>query len=163
MKYNLWGANMKVRLSIVILLMLVTAACSAYRREFDTNPPFGSHFYRSFDVEVAWQTEQTGSNLLLSGTVANRRYAYLRDLELTAKVLDEKGNTLFKEVVDNFPTYIPPGKSASFRMQLKLPEGTIPARLHVNYIYFLREQTPVFRGDEGLDDTPHFGSFDAPL
>ena len=154
---------MGVRSIIAILLMLATAACSTYRREFDANPPFAPHFYRSFDVEVAWQAERTGQDVRLSGTVTNRRYPYLRDLGLTARLFDEKGNVLARETDDDFPTYIPSGKGAPFHVILTLPDGTTPARLRFNYTYFLAEEPPAFGGYGGYDDTPHFGNFDAPL
>lgn len=154
---------MRVRSIIAILLLLVTAACSTYRREFDANPPFAPHYYRNFDVEVAWQAERSGQDVRLSGTVTNHRYAYLRDLELTARLLDEKGNILARETDSDFPTYIPSGKAAPFQMKLSLPDGTTPARLRFNYTYLLAEEPPAFRGYGGYEDIPHFGNFDAPL
>lgn len=154
---------MRIRSIIAMLLMLATAACSTYPREFDTNPPFAPHYYRNFDVEVAWQAERTGQEIRVSGTVTNHRYAYLRDLELKARLLDEKGNILARETVADFPTYIPPGKDAPFQMDLKLSGKTSPARLRFNYTYFLAEEPPAFRGYGGYEDIPHFGNFDAPL
>jgi len=154
---------MRVRTFIAILLLLATAACSTYRREFDANPPFAPHYYRNFDVEVAWQAERTGQDIRLSGAVANRRYAYLRDLELTVRLLDEKGNVLARRTSDDFPTYIPAGKDAHFHMLLSFPAGTTPARLRVNYTYFQAEEPPAVRGYGEYDDIPHFGNFAAPL
>ncbi|MGB9081392.1 MAG: hypothetical protein WCD00_08835 [Desulfuromonadaceae bacterium] len=154
---------MRGRTIIAMLLMLATAACSTYRREFDTNPPFASHYYRNFDVEVVWQTERTGQDVHLSGAVTNRRYAFLRDLELTARVVDEKGNVLARETINDFPTYIRSGEAAPFSMNLSLLGGTTPAQLRFNYTYFLAEEPPAFRGYGGYDDIPHFGNFDAPL
>lgn len=154
---------MRVRSIIVILLMLATAACSTYRTEFDANPPFAPHYYRNFDVEVAWQAERTGQEVRLLGTVTNHRYAYLRNLELTARLLDEKGNILAMETDGDFPTYIPAGKAAPFQMNLRLSNGTTPARFRFNYTYLLAEEPPAFRGYGGYEDIPHFGNFDAPL
>jgi len=154
---------MRGRSIVAILLVLATTACSTYRREFDANPPFASHYYRNFDVEVAWQAEQTGQDVHLSGAVTNRRYAYLRDLELTARVVDEKGNVLARGKIHEFPTYIPSGKAAPFRMNLSLPGGTTPARLRFNYTYLLAEEPPAARGYSGYEHVPHFGNFDAPL
>jgi hypothetical protein len=154
---------MRVRSIIAILLLLVTAACSTYRREFDANPPFAPHYYRNFDVEVAWQAERSGRDVRLFGSVTNHRYAYLRDVELTARLLDEKGNILARETDADFPTYIQAGKAAPFQMKLSLPEGITPARLRFNYTYLLAEEPPAFRGYGGYEDIPHFGNFDAPL
>jgi hypothetical protein len=143
--------------------MLATAACSVHRREFDSNPPFSSHFYRSFDVEVAWQAERIGQNVRLSGTVTNRRYAFLRDLELKARLLDVEGKTVASEIIADFPTYIPAGRSEPFQMILTLPDGRTPVRLRFNYTYVLAEEPPAFRGYGGYDGIPRFGTFDAPL
>jgi hypothetical protein len=154
---------MRVRSIIIILLMLAMAACGINRRELDSNPPFAPHHYGSFDVEIAWQAERAGRNVRLSGTVTNHRYAFLRDLELKGRLLDAEGETLARETVADFPTYIPPGKSAPFHMNLTLPDGSTPARLRFNYTYLLAEEPPVVGGYGGYDDIPHFGTFDAPL
>jgi hypothetical protein len=154
---------MSLRTILIILLLLTTSACSTYRREFDANPPFASHYYRNFDVEVAWQAEQTGQAVRLSGTVTNHRYAFLRDLELKVRLVDDKGKVLASETVDDFPTYIPSGKSASFQVRYSITEGAIPARLRFSYSYLLAEDPPAVRGYGGYDDIPHFGKFDAPL
>src|SRR6185369_81078 len=154
---------MRVRTFIAILLLLAMAACSTYPREFDANPPFAPHYYRNFDVEVAWHAERTGQEIRLSGAVTNYRYAYLRDLELTARLLDDKGNVLARETVADFPNYIPSGKGAPFQMDLTLAEGTVPARLRFNYSYLLTEEPPAFRGYGEYENIPHFGNFDAPL
>jgi hypothetical protein len=151
---------MRRRSLIAILLVLAMAACSTFRQEFDANPPFAPHFYRHFDVEVSWQAERTAQNVRLSGEVTNRRYAYLRDLELTARLLDEKGKVLGRQTIGDFPTYIPFGKAEPFRMNLSLPAGTVPARLSFSYTYLLAEEPPAFNG---YADVPHFGTFDAPL
>jgi hypothetical protein len=143
--------------------MLITTACSSYRREFDANPPFAPHYYRNFDVEVTWQTERTVQDLRLSGVVTNLRYAYLRDLELKLRFLDEKGNVLARETLTDFPTYIPSGKPAPFHVNLSLPKGASPSRIRINYTYLLTEEAPAVRGYGGYDDIPHFGNFDAPL
>lgn len=154
---------MRVRSIIAILFMVATAACGVYRRESDSNPPFSSHYYRSFDVEVAWQAERTGRDVRLSGTVTNHRYVFLRDLELKARLIDAEGKILARETIDDFPTYIPSGKSVPFQMNLTLPEGSTPVRLRFNYTYILAEEPPAVRGYGGYDDIPHFGTFDAPL
>lgn len=154
---------MRIRSIVAILLLLATAACSTYRREFDANPPYTPHYFRSFDVEVAWQAERTGEEIRLSGAVTNRRYAYMRDLELTARLLDEKGGVLARETVADFPTYIQSGKAAPFRMNLRLSEGAAPARLRFSYTYWLAEEPPSVRGYGGYENIPHFGNFDAPL
>lgn len=154
---------MRVRTFIAVLLLLTTAACSSYRKEFDTNPSYAPHYFRNNGVEVAWQAERAGQEIHLSGTVTNHRYAYLRDLELKARILGEKGAVLARETLLDFPTYIPTGKAEPFHMILRLQAGTIPERLRFNYTFWLAEEPPAVRGYGGYDDVPHFGNFDAPL
>ena len=154
---------MRVLTYITMMLVLALSSCSTYRKEFDTNPPYASHYFRSNDVEVAWQTDRTEGGIRLAGTVTNRRYAYLRDLELTVRLASEKGTVAARETFADFPTYIPSGQAAPFKLVLRQPEGTIPARLHFNYTFWLAEEPPAVRSYGGYDDTPHFGRFDAPL
>ncbi len=153
---------MSLRALVVILFLLTTAACSTYRREFDANPPFAPHFFRNREVEVTWQSGRTNQEIQLSGSVLNRRYAYMRDLELKVRLLDEKGGVLARETLADFPTYIPSGKAAPFQLNLRFPVGTAPARLRFNYTYWLAEEPPAFSGYGGYEDIPHFGAFDAP-
>lgn len=154
---------MNMRTIITILLLLATTACSAYRREFDANPPFAAHTVRSFDVEIAWQAEQRDGTIMLAGTVANRRSGYLRDLELTVRLLDDKGEVIARETVTDFPTYLPSGKSEPFHLGLHFPADRAPARLRFGYTYRLIEEPPAFRGDGDSGEVPRFGTFDAPL
>jgi len=153
---------MNMRTIIAILLLLTITACSAYRREFDANPPFATHAVRSFDVEIAWQTEQRGDDIMLAGTVANRRSGYLQDLELTVRLLDDKGEEIAKETITDFPTYVPSGKSAPFHLGFRFPANRAPAGLRFGYTYRLIEEPPAFRGHDS-GEVPRFGTFDAPL
>jgi len=153
---------MNMRTIIALLLLLTITACSAYRREFDANPPFAPHAVRSFDVEIAWQAERKDHDIVLAGTVANRRSGYLRDLELTVRLLDDKGETIAKETITDFPTYLPAGKSEPFHLGLRFPADRAPARLRFGYTYRLIEEPPAFRGHDS-GEVPRFGTFDAPL
>jgi hypothetical protein len=151
---------MRVRTIIVILLLLATAGCSAYRTQFDSNPPFAPHYIQKPYVKLAWQSERNGQHIMVSGTVTNTGDPFLHDFELTVRLLDEKGGALAKESATDFSTYIPSGQAEPFRFDLRIPAGTAPARLHFNYTYWLTEAPPAFRG---YDDIPHFGTMDGPL
>lgn len=151
---------MTLRLILVTLVLAATAACSTYRKEMDHNPPFAPHHFRSYDLEVQWQAKQTGSGILLAGTVTNHRAFYLRDLELTVRVVDGGGAVLGRVTFTDFPIYIPSEKSEPFRMEINLPSGAAPERVRFTYVYWLTEEPPVFRG---YGDVPYFGNFDSPL
>lgn len=154
---------MRIRTVFVVMLLMATTACSSYRKEFDANPSYAPHYFRNNGVEIAWQAERTDMEIRISGTVTNHRYAYLRDLELKGRILGEKGTVLARETLNDFPTYIPTGKAAPFRMNLRLPTGTDPQRLRFNYTFWLAEEPPAVSGYSGYEDVPHFGNFDAPL
>ncbi len=153
------GTPMMRLLLLASLLLMAATACSTYRRELDANPPFAPHHFGYYDVEVNWQAERTDGLFRLAGTVTNRRYAYLRDLETTVRLLDNKGKLLARESFTDFPTYLPPGKTEPFRMEFRLSPDAAPARLSFTYIYWLAEEPPAFRG---YDDVPHFGHFESP-
>jgi hypothetical protein len=152
--------TMALRLILVTLLLLATAACSAYHKELDGNPPFASHHYRYHDLDVVWQSEQTGDGIRVTGTVTNRRNHYLRDLELTVRLLDSWGAFLAKNIAADFPTYVPPGKTVPFRMEFPLSPGAAPEWVRFTYVYWLAEEPPGFRG---YDEVPYFGNFNSPL
>ena len=154
---------MRLRSITFFLLLLATAACSANRIEFDANPPYAPHFYRKFDVEVTWQASRTGRDISLTGTVTNLRDQFMCELDLTARLLNEKGDVLAEETFTGFPRFIPSGKAAPFNMKIRLPEGSAPARLRLSYAYWLADEPPSFLGYAGYGDIPHFGNFYAPL
>lgn len=148
----------------IILLLLATAACSTYRPEFDANPSFAPHYFRNLDVEITWQTERKGQEIRLSGAVTNHRPTYMRDLELTIRLLDEKGSVLARALFADFPTYITTGTAAPFQISFRLPDGTVPSRLRFRYAYQLAEEEPSpVTGFSGYENIPYFGNFDAPL
>lgn len=150
---------MAQRFMLVALLLLVTAGCATYHKELDGNPPFSAHRFSSYDLEVAWRTEQSGDAIKLAGTVTNHRTYFLRDLELTARLVDNEGKVIARETFTDFSTYLPSGKSEPFRMELRLPSGGRVERIHFSYVYWLAEAPPAFRG---YDDKPYFGSFTSP-
>jgi hypothetical protein len=154
------ATTMALRLMLVSLLLLATAACSAYHKELDDNPPFTSHHYRYYDLDVVWQSERTDEGIRVTGKVTNRRDYYLRDLELTVRLLDSQGVFLAKNIAADFPTYIPPGETVPFRMELSLSPGTAPEWVRFTYVYWLAEEPPGFRG---YDEVPYFGNFNSPL
>jgi len=86
---------MKARFAMAMLLLLAITSCSTYRADIDTKPAYTRpsytpHYFRNRDVEVVWQTERAGQELRLSGTVANHRNAYMRDLVLSTRLLNEQ-------------------------------------------------------------------------
>jgi hypothetical protein len=150
---------MILRFILATLLLAVSAACSTYQKEIDRNPPYAPHHFRNYDLGVEWQSTQTGQGILLTGTVTNHRAFYLRDMELTARVVDGRGKVIARGSVTDFPIYIPSEKAAPFRMEIRIPAGAAPERVRFTYVYWLAEEPPAFRP---YDDVPYFGHFDSP-
>jgi len=144
--------------ALVLLLLLATAACSVYHKELDKNPSFSPHHFSYYDVEIAWQAERTGQRVSLAGTVTNRRSYYLRDLELTVRLTDERRKILARETYADFPTYIPPGRSEPFRMEFRPSPDFAPTHVRFTYIYWLAEEPPAFTQ---YRDVPYFGNFES--
>ncbi|HEY6873952.1 MAG TPA: hypothetical protein VI298_14600 [Geobacteraceae bacterium] len=150
---------MTKRFILAALLLLTTAGCAAYRKELDGNPPFSAHHFRAYDLEIAWSTEQSGDTVSLAGTATNLRGYFLRDLELTARLVDKEGKVLARETFTDFPTYLPSGTGEPFRMKLRVPPGSAVERIRFSYGYWLAEAAPYFRR---YNDTPYFGGFVSP-
>ncbi len=147
-----------IKRCVVLLLLLATTACSAYRKELDKNPSFSPHHFGYYDLGIDWQAERSGRVVRLAGTVTNRRDYYLRDLELTVRLTDEHGKVLARETFADFPTYIPPGRSEPFRLELRPSSDALPGRVRFTYIYWLAEEPPAFRQ---YGNVPYFGNFDS--
>lgn len=146
------------RLLWLALLLLAIAGCSAYHKELDSNPAFSSHRFSYYDVEVAWRSAAHENTFLVTGTVSNLRSYYLRDFEITARLVDQQGNIYGRQTYADFPTYISPGRTEPFKMAFHTPSGTKIKQIHFSYYYWLTEAAPQFRGNE---DVPTFGSFTA--
>lgn len=145
----------------VAVLLLLVAACATPRKELDTNPPFSSHRYRYYDLEILWKSARTNNIVSIEGQVKNLRSYYLRNLELTASLLDEKGEVLARETFASFPHLLDIAGTETFRMELRLKAGEEPKRLRFSYTYRLADayQSPGY----ARDDVPRFNSFESNL
>jgi uncharacterized lipoprotein YmbA len=159
---------MKARFVMAMLLLMAITSCSSYRTEIDTRPAYSKpsytpHYFRNRDVEVVWQTERSGQEVRLSGTVTNHRNAFMRDLMLKTRLLNEISRDLTKETVTNCTASSQCLKVVPFHITLQIPNGTTPKRLHINYAYWVAEEPSSARGYVALKDFPHFGVIDVLL
>jgi len=159
---------MSARFVVAMLLFLVTTSCSTYRQEIAagpayTKPAYTPHYFRNRDVEVVWQAERTGREIRLSGTVTNRHNTYMRNLVLTTRLLNEISRDLARETLTEFPTYCLCWQTVPFKVNLRVPSGATPKRLHINYTYWVAEEPPAARGYVGIKGFPHFGAIDVLL
>lgn len=159
---------MRTRSVMAMLLLMALTSCSTYRTEIDTRPAYSGpsytpHYFRNRDVEVVWQSERTGQELHLSGTVKNRRNAYMRDLVLTTRLLNEISRDLTRETLTNCTTYSQCLLAAPFNIVVQIPIGTTPKRLHIKYAYWVAEEPSSARGYVAHRGFPHFGVIDVLL
>jgi hypothetical protein len=159
---------MKARYVATILFLLAATSCSTYRPEItsrpaDTQPIYTPHHFSNRDVQVVWQTERTGQEIRLSGTVTNHHNAYMRDLVLTTRLLNEISRDLARETVTEFPSYCLCWQTVPFHVTLRIPNGTTPKRIHINYTYWVAAESPAAGGFVGFKDFPHVGAIDVLL
>ena len=159
---------MKARFAMAMLLLLAITSCSTYRAEIDAKPAYirpsyTPHYFRNRDVEVVWQTERAGQELRLSGTVANHRNAYMRNLVLTTRLLNEISRDLTGETLTDCSAQCQLIKVVPFHITLRIPNGTTPKRLHIDYAYWVAEEPPSARGYVAHKDFLHVGAIDVLL
>lgn len=144
-----------------LIMLVFLTACAAPVKELDANPPFSPHRYRYYDVEILWKSERTDDLIRIEGTVNNLRYYFLRDLELTAGLLDEQGEVLTRETYATFPTFIRTHETVPFRLELRVKPGQSPRRVKFSYTYLLADTYESYGYPR--DDVPHFNSFESDL
>ena len=159
---------MRARYVAAMLLLMVITACSTHRQKIAAGPAYSKsaytpHYFRNRDVEVVWQSERTGEEIRLTGTVTNYHNTYMRDLVLTTRLLNEISRDLARETVTEFPSYRLSWQAVPFRITLQIPNGTTPKRLHIDYTYWVAEDSPAARGYVGYKDFPHVGAIDVQL
>lgn len=148
-------------ISALLLILSYLVACAGPMKELDANPPYSPHQYRYYDLELDWKSERTDDLVRIEGKLSNLRYYFLRDLELTASLLDEKGKVVARESVTAFPTYLRTNETVPFRLELRLKPGQALRRIRFSYTYQLADtyQSNGYR----RDDVPHFNSFESEL
>lgn len=144
-----------------LLMLVLLLACAAPSKELDANPSFSPHHYRYYDLDLTWKSERTDDLISIEGMASNLRYYFMRDLELTVSLLDQKGEVLAKESYTSFPTFIRTGEAAPFRLQLRLKPGEAPMRVRFSYTYLLTDTYQTYGYPR--DDVPRFNSFESAL
>lgn len=144
---------MAMRIVLYSLMFTLLAACTGYRP-----PRFDSalypHCYQGYDLALSWRTGRDGSSVTIDGFVRNNRNAFLRGMELTLELLDDRGRKLSAATFFFIPDLIQLDELKPFDLKLPLPPDTVPKRLKFRYKYYLH--------GEGYQ-TPYFHSFEAEL
>ncbi len=144
-----------IRASIVLAVVFaVLTGCSSYiPPKFD--PALYPHAHAFYDLTLYWNVQNEGMGVVIPGFVKNTRFAYIRDLELTATLFDDSGKKLNEATFLFFPRLIEMDEYIPFTLNIALPNGQKPAKIRFFYRYRLPER------DYG--DTPYSYTFEEKL
>ncbi len=121
------------KLALAIGILSLVTACAVPRANLDTNPAFTSHQFANHELAVSWKTEPTDQGVRIDGTVKNVRPDLpYSSLQLTAKLLDERGNTLGKGTKDFQGRFT---GSEPFSMEIPVPQKESVKKVNFSYSY----------------------------
>lgn len=141
-------------ISIILPILILATACANGMPSRQANVRY-PHSYAFYDLALSWETKRNDTSVTIEGIVKNISYYYLRDLEISATLLDSKGKSISKETFFVIPSLLSLDQTESFRFHLPVKPGLHPEKLRIFYRYRLAE--------EGLRGSPHFYSFEVPL
>jgi len=127
---------------VLVLAVVLLAGCA-------TSPDAGGRYqmaqyplhYRQFDVDIAYQIGNVGSQTLVDGMLRSLRYQYMEDAEVWVAVLGPSGKAEARSV-SYLPHEVRQGEVASF--SVRLPVQVAPgSTLRFTYKY---------RGSDGGDN-----------
>lgn len=139
---------------LLAVIFSVMTGCATYTPpKFD--PALYPHAHRSYDLTLFWNVTRAGSVVTIPGFVKDTRFAYIRDLELTATLFDSGGKKVTEATFLFFPRQISMDELVPFTLNIALSAGQNPAKIRFFYRYRLPER------DYG--DTPYFYTFEEEL
>ncbi|SNB45973.1 FxLYD domain-containing protein [Geobacter sp. DSM 9736] len=140
---------------LVVLLALFITGCSGYRSA-DTPGAPSPGYYTTRDLELVWRTEMTEDRLAVQGFARDKLYSDLKELSITATLLDASGKRLGTETYTSFPAKLAPNQTNPFTLSFPLRAKTErPSRIQFFVSYHIVEGK--------LSDTPAFHSFEADI
>jgi hypothetical protein len=139
---------------VLLTAWLLLAACHGH-----TTPSFDPALYpRShpfYDLTFFWRTDRSADTVTVAGFARNTRFAYVKNLEVTATLLDGEGKKLSEKTFFFFPNLLPMDDLAPFSLDLPLKPGEQPVKIRFLYRY---------RPVEGKrDKTTAFNTFEADI
>jgi hypothetical protein len=143
----------KLAMFLTSVFFLIPACRGYIPPRYD--PALYPHTYKHYDLTLFWKADHVEGVYAIAGFIKNTRYAYIRDLELSASLLDERGKGLAKAHFFFIPTLLPMDELAPFDLSLSVKPGDRPAKIRFFYRYHLAE------GDYG--DIPYFYSFETDI
>ncbi len=130
---------MSKRIVLYSLMLTLLSACTGYRPpRYD--PALYPHCYRAYDLALAWKTGREGAGVTVDGFVRNNRNAFLRGLELTIELMDDREKKLSEATFFFIPDLIQLDEMKPFDLKLPVPADAVPKRLKFRYKYYLYEE-----------------------
>lgn len=144
-----------MRLTLLFAMLLTSlCSCAGYTPPTVTPDRYPGS-YSTRDVEVSWRIEETPESVVVQGVIRDKFNFYLRDLDLTATLLDSTGKKISRDAFHAFPGQIAPNEINPFTLTFPLNAGDQPARIK----FFIRYNII----EEKYSDIPYFQSFEADL
>ncbi|RNC67512.1 MAG: hypothetical protein ED859_14310 [Desulfuromonadales bacterium] len=138
------------RVVLVTLMAILLAGCTGADSSTVRNRPL-PRSYAFYDLKISWETTRDPQGVTITGTVRNQSYYYIRDLELTASLLDANGTPFAEETFFFLPNLFALDETAPFTIRFPVGEDKQPDTIRFFYRYRLAE--------EGQHGTPRFHSF----
>ncbi|WP_298271071.1 FxLYD domain-containing protein [Geobacter sp.] len=138
---------------IAVLIAATLAGCTLPA----TVPPVQHYPNRVsyYDLTVSWKVTRSAGKVAIEGAVANTSYYYIRDLELTATLLDAGGKEVGEKTSFIIPSQLAIDETAPFSMTIPVTPGAVAERIRFFYRYRL--------AGEGPSGFPRFQDFEVPI
>ncbi len=106
--------------------------------------------YEAFDVVIVWNSIIDNNQFSVDGVVKNNYVYKIRNLEITARGIDEHGNIVCLSNFDFFPEELMPQDVKPFKIETRCKDNIS------KITFFYRHY---FVGDKDIEDL-NFGSFE---
>jgi hypothetical protein len=121
------------------LMLLLTTACASTTGPLRQDAAYPNS-YEFFDFVFSWKTTVGADGATIDGVAENRTYYYIRDLELTATLLDDAGKPMGTGSFLFFPNQLAIGESAPFSIPVRTTAAVKPKTIRFFYRYYLAEE-----------------------
>lgn len=142
------------KLFMAVICSLVFAAC-AYNPPPQFDPAVYPNVYQGFDLTFFWRTDRSPDTITISGFLKNRIHPKIRDIDVSAVMLDRAGKEVGKEVVSFVLQDVEMDDLAYFSLPLTQAGINIPRMARIYYRYnFVERESGVL---------PQYHNFQIPL
>lgn len=133
-----------------IFLISLFLSCSATPSQKQLSMESYTKRYEAFDVILVWNSIIDNNQFSVDGLVKNNYVYKIRNLEITARGIDNNGNIVCISNFDFFPEELMPQEVKPFKIQAKCKDKVS------KITFFYRHY---FAGDKDMRDL-NFGSFE---